>query len=210
MSPSPADVGLTSPWDPWLSLLSLSSPSLRDVWQHWHDTWHMHRSQISTLPVILTQIRPECPCWSDYRASYLLDQLMGWMSGDCMHPLQSATVTCFWVITFQTRCIAPVRASDVHLASLSQLTLHGRIITPVTPGPAKMYQPLTDLQDDKMLESYGHLTSYNSSLGVTNSNTNTLLGPPLNKQQHCHFESSGHDSDNYRQDHWNSWMGRTS
>ena len=94
MSPSPADEGLTSPWAPWLSLLSLSSPRLRDVWHHWHDTWHMHRSQISTLAVILTQIRPDCPCWSDYRAPYLLDQLMGWMSGDCMHPLQSATVTC--------------------------------------------------------------------------------------------------------------------
>ncbi len=33
----------------------------------------MHQA---TLAIILTQISAECPCWSDYRAPYLLNQLM--------------------------------------------------------------------------------------------------------------------------------------
>ena len=179
----------------WLSLLSLLPPSLRDMWQHWRDTWHMHQA---TLAIILTQISPECPCWSDYRAPYLLNQLMN--------------VRRLW--RCPPLCHAPgwsLSRQDVASASFGIIItadLAGSIITPGTPGRERDISAIkTDLQNE-MLESCGHHTSYNSSLGVTNTNNNTNM--PHSKQQQCHFESSGHDSDNKRQDHWNSWMGRTS
>ena len=122
----------------WLSLLSLLPPSLRDMWQHWRDTWHMHQA---TLAIILTQIRPECPCWSDYRAPYLLNQLMN-VRGRCP-PLCHAPG---WSLSRQ----------DVASASFGIIItadLAGNIITPVTPGRREIYQPLTDLQDSGILRT---------------------------------------------------------